>query len=111
MVSQTNSAEACLVQSMANELPPGCGSTPSLIFHGSRGRCCRDSDSPSWYNPIEVNQVYSYIRKLLSKSVKAWEIGVITFYAKQVNYQTPPNFENNAHVIAVRQNEGTVEIQ
>jgi superfamily I DNA and/or RNA helicase len=89
MVDPYNSKEARLVQSMADELPPGRGYTPALVFHGLRGRCIRDGDSPSWYNPNEVNQVFAYIKKLMAKDVKAWDIGVITFYAKQVNQQAP----------------------
>jgi len=113
MVDPNNSTEARLVQSMADELPPGRGCTPALVFHGLRGRCIRDNDSPSWYNPNEVNQVYAYINKLMAKNVRPWDIGVITFYAKQVNQQSPvlTNRIFNLVLIADFQNEGTAEIQ
>jgi superfamily I DNA and/or RNA helicase len=87
MVCPKDSEEARLVKSMANELPQGWGDgyPPALVFHGTRGRCTRDNNSPSWYNSQEVTLVFSYIKKLMSKNVKTWDIGVITFYAKQVN--------------------------
>ncbi|XP_059487936.1 probable RNA helicase armi [Neocloeon triangulifer] len=84
MVSQENGWPAELLKSVANELPSGRGSgPPAFVFHGVKGRCCRDADSPSWYNPVEVNYVLGYVRKLISSNVKPWDIGIITFYAKQ----------------------------
>jgi len=86
MVSQSQGKEAQLLHSIAEELPIGRNGPPALVFHGLRGKCCRDNDSPSWFNPLEVSQVFAYVRKLMSKNVKSWDIGIITFYAKQVCY-------------------------
>jgi superfamily I DNA and/or RNA helicase len=55
-----------------------------LIFHGLRGDQRRDSDSPSWYNALEVVQVVEYVRKLLNLKCTVDDIGIITPYRKQV---------------------------
>jgi superfamily I DNA and/or RNA helicase len=80
----SNGIEAELLHAMGSELPCGRNGPAALVFHGVKGHCCRDPDSPSWYNPVEVNHVFAYVRKLLCKNVKPWDIGIITFYAKQV---------------------------
>jgi len=87
MVSQYHGKEADLLYRMADALPRGCNRNgpPALVFHGLRGNCCRDEDSPSWYNPLEIDQVFDYVQKLLSRNVTPRQIGIITFYAKQVN--------------------------
>ena len=55
-----------------------------LIFHGIKGECSRDRDSPSWYNIGEVSQVVHYVRKLRDCGIASADIGIITPYRKQV---------------------------
>ena len=59
-----------------------------LIFHGIKGDCSQDRDSPSWYNIAEVSQVAHYVRKLRGCGVASEDIGIITPYRKQVRYRT-----------------------
>jgi len=55
-----------------------------MIFHGLRGEQAKDSDSPSWYNALEVIAVLQYVRKLLQEGCIVDDIGIITPYRKQV---------------------------
>lgn len=58
-----------------------------LIFHGVRGKDEREGNSPSWFNPEEVQIVKEYVGLLVkgtrSNRVKPEEIAVITPYHKQ----------------------------
>ncbi|CAB3362989.1 Hypothetical predicted protein [Cloeon dipterum] len=83
MVSSVDGPYVNLMHNLACELPQRCNGPPAFVFHGVRGCCCRDVDSPSWYNPVEARLVFEYVKKLMRRNVKSWNIGIITFYAKQ----------------------------
>jgi len=58
-----------------------------IIFHGIIGEDQREGNSPSWFNPLEVMEVLSYVKKITSRKknpVKPQDIGVVTPYHKQV---------------------------
>uniref|UniRef100_A0A1B6GSP2 RNA helicase n=1 Tax=Cuerna arida TaxID=1464854 RepID=A0A1B6GSP2_9HEMI len=61
-----------------------------LIFHGIQGKDQRESNSPSYFNRQEIDQVIIYLKKLFNfglpngYKVKNEDIGVITPYRKQV---------------------------
>lgn len=69
---------------MAGELPKRNGAPPAIIFHGVNGENCKDSDSPSWYNPEEATQAYLYLLKLYQCGLSPDDVGIITPYQKQV---------------------------
>ncbi|RHY04364.1 hypothetical protein DYB25_003123 [Aphanomyces astaci] len=54
-----------------------------LVFHGVAGGEVQTNDSPSWFNPHELQIVLEYVEKLLAYQVLPADIGVITPYAKQ----------------------------
>lgn len=54
-----------------------------MMFHGIRGEHTREGNSPSWFNPSEVQCIVSYILKLQT-TVDPSQIGVIAPYQKQV---------------------------
>ncbi|XP_076244861.1 putative RNA helicase armitage [Calliopsis andreniformis] len=83
-ISPKRSKEAKLLQTLATELPERKGSPPAIVFHGINGENCKDSDSPSWYNPEEATQVYLYLLKLYKCGLLPSDIGIITPYQKQV---------------------------
>ncbi|KAH0548424.1 probable RNA helicase armi [Cotesia glomerata] len=84
IVSKTDSPEAEILKSIADDLPPRDGQPPAVIFHGVNGENRQDSDSPSWYNPAEATQVYIYLLKLYKRGFNENDIGIITPYQKQV---------------------------
>ncbi|KAH9504829.1 hypothetical protein Btru_062059 [Bulinus truncatus] len=55
-----------------------------VIFHGVRGENLRESNSPSWYNPVEIMQVVQYLQGVLRENINPGDIGIITPYRKQV---------------------------
>ncbi|XP_046583747.1 RNA helicase Mov10l1-like [Haliotis rubra] len=58
-----------------------------VIFHGLRGEDMRETDSPSWFNPMETVQVVHYLQSLLNNRkyrLTVDDIGIITPYRKQV---------------------------
>ena len=60
-------AEKMVTMSMANwEHLPTKG--VPLIFHSINGENCRESNSPSWFNPQEAQQIVEYVEKLTKKS-------------------------------------------
>ncbi|XP_008556332.1 probable RNA helicase armi [Microplitis demolitor] len=83
-VSSTDSPEAEILRSIADELPSRDGQPPAVVFHGVNGENRQDSDSPSWYNPAEATQVYLYLLKLYKRGFNENDIGIITPYQKQV---------------------------
>ncbi|GKY99097.1 hypothetical protein MPSEU_000865200 [Mayamaea pseudoterrestris] len=57
-----------------------------IIFHAIDGDNVRESNSPSWFNPQEAQQVVLYVQKLMSETrpaLRADDIGIITPYARQ----------------------------
>ena len=56
-----------------------------VMFHGMEGEETREANSPSWFNPVEANEVLKYVRKLTERRppVKAEDVGVVTPYHKQ----------------------------
>jgi helicase MOV-10 len=57
-----------------------------VLFHAMDGENLRESNSPSWFNPQEAQQVVSYVRLLLHETkppVQPADIGIITPYARQ----------------------------
>ena len=59
-----------------------------IIFHGVEGEDSREGNSPSWYNPDEVQIVKNYVDLLVRDTrrnrCKPEDIGVVTPYQKQV---------------------------
>eukprot|EP00004_Rigifila_ramosa_P016804 TRINITY_DN4025_c0_g1_i5.p1 TRINITY_DN4025_c0_g1~~TRINITY_DN4025_c0_g1_i5.p1 ORF type:complete len:1206 (-),score=229.83 TRINITY_DN4025_c0_g1_i5:18-3293(-) len=58
-----------------------------IIFHHVAGVECQDEDSPSWFNPQEIDTAYAYLDRLTTNSrihVSADQVGFITPYRKQV---------------------------
>ncbi|XP_014214537.1 probable RNA helicase armi [Copidosoma floridanum] len=78
------SKEAQLLEKFADMLPKRLGAPSPVTFHCVNGTNMRDPDSPSWYNPEEATQIYTYLVKLLRFGLKSDDIGIITPYAKQV---------------------------
>lgn len=54
------------------------------MFHGVDGENYQAMDSPSWYNPHEISQVFYYVNELYRVGCTAQDIGIITPYCKQV---------------------------
>ncbi|XP_023243867.1 RNA helicase Mov10l1-like isoform X2 [Centruroides sculpturatus] len=55
-----------------------------MIFCGVRGENLWDSDSPSWFNLYEVQQIIKYLKSLYALGISPNDIGIITPYRKQV---------------------------
>ncbi|GJQ70797.1 hypothetical protein Trydic_g725 [Trypoxylus dichotomus] len=56
---------------------------PAFVFHGVDGENYQVRDSPSWYNPHEISQVFFYVNELYRAGCTAEDIGIITPYSKQ----------------------------
>ncbi|KRT81245.1 hypothetical protein AMK59_4958, partial [Oryctes borbonicus] len=56
---------------------------PSFVFHGVNGENYQLRDSPSWYNPHEISQVFYYVNEFYRTGCTAEDIGIITPYSKQ----------------------------
>lgn len=57
-----------------------------VLFHAVEGENMQESNSPSWFNPQEAEQVMCYVHLLISNTkppLKPEEIGIITPYARQ----------------------------
>lgn len=57
-----------------------------VVFHAMDGENLREGNSPSWFNPVEAQQVVEYVCLLTQEtkpSLQADEIGIITPYARQ----------------------------
>jgi superfamily I DNA and/or RNA helicase len=57
-----------------------------IIFHAVEGENLRESNSPSWFNPQEAEQVVDYVKMLIHETrppLLPTDIGVITPYARQ----------------------------
>lgn len=57
-----------------------------IVFHSLTGENLREGNSPSWFNPQEVQQVLIYVTKLLRETrppLREEEVGIITPYARQ----------------------------
>lgn len=59
-----------------------------IIFHGVEGEDTRECNSPSWFNPVEIQLVKMYVDLLLKDTRKnrpmPEDIGIITPYHRQV---------------------------
>lgn len=78
-----------------------CNPVVPLIFHGMQGEHMREGNSPSWFNPYEVDQVVAYCLSLVGfRGLSPQQIGVIAPYRKQVEKirvalkSKGPSFEN-----------------
>ncbi|UYV64033.1 MOV10L1, partial [Cordylochernes scorpioides] len=49
-----------------------------------QGEELRESDSPSWFNPIEIVQASQYLSDLYNEGLTPGDVGIITPYRKQV---------------------------
>ncbi|RHY23428.1 hypothetical protein DYB32_009204, partial [Aphanomyces invadans] len=77
---------ACAPTSMTHSLlewPSLPNRSVPLLFHGISGGELQTNDSPSWYNPYELQLVLEYVESLVEFGVLPAEMGVITPYAKQ----------------------------
>ncbi|XP_060535428.1 probable RNA helicase armi isoform X2 [Cylas formicarius] len=84
-VSDKHSDEAKLLASLREILPEREDeAVPALVFHGVDGENYQTADSPSWYNPHEVAQVFYYVNELYRLGCEPAQLGVITPYTKQV---------------------------
>jgi superfamily I DNA and/or RNA helicase len=57
-----------------------------ILFHSMTGENLREANSPSWFNPLEAQQVLVYVKLLLKETrppLRPDEIGIITPYARQ----------------------------
>ena len=57
-----------------------------VVFHALNGDNLRESNSPSWFNPEEAQQVVEYVNLLMNETrppIREEEIGIITPYARQ----------------------------
>lgn len=83
-ISDEDSFEAQVLQRLTSQehlnLPHS-----AVVFHAAKGDTCRDDDSPSYYNRVEIVEVCMYMAKLLAAGVDCDDIGIITPYQKQVD--------------------------
>ena len=54
-----------------------------VIFHHVCGTEARETTSPSWSNPDEVEVIRTYVQELQTKGVNASDVGIITPYQLQ----------------------------
>ncbi|XP_072398458.1 probable RNA helicase armi isoform X2 [Diabrotica undecimpunctata] len=82
-IDDETSKEAELLTSLQEFLPSKRDKPTRIIFHGVIGENYRTADSPSWYNPHEVAQVFYYVNQFYRLGVKSSGIGIVTPYIKQ----------------------------
>ncbi|KAL1516540.1 hypothetical protein ABEB36_000447 [Hypothenemus hampei] len=83
-INDETSKEIELLKSLKSIMPVAkTGPASPIIFHGVDGDNYQTADSPSWYNPQEVAQVFYYVNGLVKAGLKADQIGIITPYNKQ----------------------------
>ncbi|EDX09086.1 GD13767 [Drosophila simulans] len=86
VVSETDSRESRLLSKLRcvfeteKDIPQAHGT----FFYGIIGENRQNNDSPSWFNPQEVREVFLMTIALYRANVTADQIGIITPYQKQV---------------------------
>jgi len=86
VVSDKDSREAKLLSRLRcvfepeNDMPQAHGT----FFYGITGENRQENDSPSWYNPQEVKEVFLMTISLYRANVSPEQIGILTPYMKQV---------------------------
>lgn len=56
-----------------------------LVFHGVKGKDCREYLNPSWFNPNEAITCLSYVNRLYSAGLKPEQLGIVTPYRRQID--------------------------
>ncbi|XP_017029857.2 probable RNA helicase armi [Drosophila kikkawai] len=86
MVSETDSREIRLLEKARAVFKPvkDIPIKQGAFFFGIDGRNMQESDSPSWYNPLEAKEVFFTTIALYRANVHEDQIGILTPYAKQV---------------------------
>ncbi|RZC38422.1 helicase Mov10l1 [Asbolus verrucosus] len=83
-ISGSDSKEAALLEQLKDVLPKNKeGKISSIMFHCVVGENFQREDSPSWFNPSEASQVFSYVNELFRLGLTSNDIGVITPYKAQ----------------------------
>uniref|UniRef100_A0A6P7FIB9 RNA helicase n=1 Tax=Diabrotica virgifera virgifera TaxID=50390 RepID=A0A6P7FIB9_DIAVI len=82
-IDDETSNEAKLLTSLQDFLPIKRDKLTRILFHGVIGENYQTADSPSWYNPQEVAQVFYYVNQFYRLGVKSGGIGIVTPYIKQ----------------------------
>ncbi|XP_039484922.1 probable RNA helicase armi [Drosophila santomea] len=86
VVSEKDSRESRLLSTLRcvfepeKDMPLAHGT----FFYGITGENRQENDSPSWYNPQEVKEVFLMTIALYRANVTADQIGILTPYMKQV---------------------------
>ncbi|XP_017057969.1 probable RNA helicase armi [Drosophila ficusphila] len=86
MVSQSDSRESQLLSKLRvvfepeKDMPQAHGT----FFYGITGENRQENDSPSWFNPHEVKEVFLMTIALYRANVSPEQIGILTPYMKQV---------------------------
>ncbi|XP_067646024.1 probable RNA helicase armi [Eurosta solidaginis] len=88
MVSEKDSREVEMLLKLDALLPPSDKrpKTHGIFFYGTRSENKQESDSPSWFNPLEARNVFLMTIKLYRQGIEPENIGIITPYMKQVKH-------------------------
>ncbi|XP_011181734.2 probable RNA helicase armi isoform X1 [Zeugodacus cucurbitae] len=88
MVNEKNSREADMLKKLDVLLPVSekRPKTHGIFFYGTRSENKQESDSPSWFNPLEARNVFLMTIKLYRQGIQPENIGIITPYMKQVKH-------------------------
>ncbi|XP_037939498.1 probable RNA helicase armi [Teleopsis dalmanni] len=88
MVHEVESREAKLLKLARSSLPANAKFHPShgAFFFGLRSENKQETDSPSWFNPLEAKQIFFRCLRLYRMNIQPDRIGIITPYAKQVKH-------------------------
>ncbi|XP_050334366.1 probable RNA helicase armi [Bactrocera neohumeralis] len=88
MVNEKSSREAEMLKKLDVLLPLSekRPKTHGIFFYGTRSENKQESDSPSWFNPLEARNVFLMAIKLYRQGIQPENIGIITPYLKQVKH-------------------------
>ncbi|XP_017472706.1 PREDICTED: probable RNA helicase armi [Rhagoletis zephyria] len=88
MVNEKDSREAEMLKKLDVLLPTSEKRPKShgIFFYGTRSENKQESDSPSWFNPLEARNVFLMTIKLYRQGIEPENIGIITPYMKQVKH-------------------------